>query len=393
MSSPKPLAILCHTLPPYRLHRHGRIAAEIAEIRLLTINTHHDATRDWSTTDHDAIGLVDMTHGEKMPGGPSLGSWLRERKRGGEIIDFLRQQQVAAVIVNGYNDAGRRRTIRWCHQQGIPCFLWADSNIASDRTKTGWKQTIKQWMVPRMVRLATGCFACGRLGRQFWEHYGAKPEQIFISPYEPDYSLIHNQPEAAIAETAVKHRLDPDRKRLLFSGRLTAVKRVDLLIEAFIAVADDRPDWDLVIVGDGELKDSLQAKLPEHLRSRVIWTGFVSDQSELSRLYRASHVLMLPSSFEPWALVVNEAVAAGMAVVATDVVGAAAELVRDGVNGHIVPVDDLPALIAATQSVTDAANTGRMRAASNDVLAAWQREGDPVEGIRQALRYAGVLDA
>ncbi|MEM9185022.1 MAG: glycosyltransferase family 4 protein [Planctomycetota bacterium] len=388
-----PIAVVCHTVPPYRAHLHRRIAGEEPRLRLITVNTHNDASRNWPIEAGNDIGLVDLTRGDTMMSNRGPFGWLAEWRRGGEIIELLKREGVRAVVMNGYNDAGRRRVIRWCQAAAVPCFLWGDSNLASDRRRTGINQRIKRWLVPRMVRLCTGCFACGSLGKQFWEFYGADPAAVFISPYEPDYRLIWDLTDEEVADAARRHGLAEGRRRLVFSGRLTGVKRVDLLVDAFVALADDRPDWDLLLIGDGELREELLGRVPDRLRPRTRCTGFLSDQQEVSRLYRASDVLVLPSTFEPWALVINEAAAAGMAMVATDVVGAAAELIVNGTNGYVVPADDGDALRKAIARVTDDANTDRMKAASAEVLEDWRRRGDPVEGLREALRFAGVLAA
>jgi glycosyltransferase involved in cell wall biosynthesis len=86
--------------------------------------------------------------------------------------------------------------------------------------------------------------------------------------------------------------------------------------------------------------------------------------------------------------VINESAAAGMAIVATRVVGAAPELVRDGVNGRIVPPGDPGAMAAALRDATDPATLRRMRAASAQVLEQWRSAGDPVAGLRRALGRA-----
>src|SRR3954467_13823779 len=106
------------------------------------------------------------------------------------------------------------------------------------------------------------------------------------------------------------------------------------------------------MVGAGENRDDLLARIPAHLKDRFIWTGFLDDQATVSALYRLSDVLVLPSDYEPWALVVNEATAAGMAIVASDVVGATPELVRDRMNGRLFPRGSLPALNEALMDVT-----------------------------------------
>jgi glycosyltransferase involved in cell wall biosynthesis len=187
--------------------------------------------------------------------------------------------------------------------------------------------------------------------------------------------------------------LSADRRRLVYSGRLVSVKRVDLLIDAFIRVAADRPNWDLLIIGDGPLRSELEERIPIELRSRAIWTGHLDDQPAIGALYRMSDVLVLPSDYEPWALVLNEAAAAGLAIVCSHVVGASAELVREGVNGWTFPKGNLGALVDRLMEVTSPQHIDTMKGASPLVLDDWRKVGDPIDGLRKALRSAGVIAA
>jgi glycosyltransferase involved in cell wall biosynthesis len=98
----------------------------------------------------------------------------------------------------------------------------------------------------------------------------------------------------------------------------------------------------------------------------------------------------VPSDYEPWGVVVTEAVAAGLAVAASDVVGAAADVVEDGVNGRIFRRGEAGHLTACLLDLTDPRNTDAAKAASRGVLARWRAEADPVEGLRRALASAGL---
>ena len=384
------LAIVCNSLPPYRLHAHRRFAAELEGVRLITINTHHDTARAWQVGSDPTINFVDVSGGDTMADKRGGTGALREWTRGKRIVDVLDREKIDAVIINGYNDLGRVRALQWCHRRGIPVFVWGDSNIASDHA-AGVKKRVKAAWIRWLDRHVSGFFACGSLGRAYWESYGIAADRIFISPYEPDYRLIRGLDDDAIAAAQRRYGLEPSRRSLVFSGRLVPVKRADLLIDAFNRLADDRPEWDLVIIGDGELREALQARVRPDLNERVIWPGFLAEQREVSRIYRACDVLVLPSDYEPWALVVNEAAAAGLAIVASDVVGAAAELVAQGDNGFTFPAGDGEALLSALRRVTDPDRIDQYKAASSGVLADWQQRGDPVEGIRRALRHVRLL--
>jgi glycosyltransferase involved in cell wall biosynthesis len=382
------IAIVSNSQTPYRLALHRRIARELPEVCLWSLYTHETSNSSWAFDAPAEIRPVQFGQGESSQHQDRLAGAWREWRRGGRVIRWIKQHHIRFVVAMGYNDLGRIRLIRWCRRRGVPCFLFGDSNIQGDAA--GLKAVIKRPIVRWIVKSCAGVLPCGTLGREYFLKYGADQDRIFYFPYEPDYGLIENLTPAEIAAAIAKFNLPPGR-RIVYSGRLVPHKRVDLLVDAFVQIARQRPEWNLVIVGGGTQSGSLQAKVPAELARRVTWVGFVDDQAAIAAVCRAGDVLVLPSDFEPWALVVNEAVAAGMAVVCSDVVGAAAELVRDGVNGRLFPAGNGPALSAALLDVTDPARIDAMKAASAGVLADWRKRGDPVAGLRAALQAAGVV--
>jgi glycosyltransferase involved in cell wall biosynthesis len=123
----------------------------------------------------------------------------------------------------------------------------------------------------------------------------------------------------------------------------------------------------------------------------VVFTGFIDNQRMLSALYRGSDVLVHASEFEPWGLVINEAAAAGMAMVVTDVTGAAAELVQEGENGRLFEANDQQGLNDALLDVSSPDRIDRIKAANEPIIREWRSAGDPVKGLRRALSSCGVI--
>ena len=89
-----------------------------------------------------------------------------------------------------------------------------------------------------MIRKSTGILCCGSLGKEYFQKYGARPEQIFLYPYEPDYDLIFNLSSEVIEKTRRQFNLTTNRRRIIFSGRLDSPKRPDLVLGSFLAIAD-----------------------------------------------------------------------------------------------------------------------------------------------------------
>jgi glycosyltransferase involved in cell wall biosynthesis len=203
--------------------------------------------------------------------------------------------------------------------------------------------------------------------------------------------LFRSPSAALLAQARQRWRLDPARRRIVFCARMLPHKRPDLALDAFLALADQRPHWALVMIGEGPLRAELEASVPPAHRGRVIWTGFFDDMARVAAIFRQCDLLLLPSSKEPWGVVVAEAAAAGMAIVASDVVGAAADLVQPARNGAVFAKDDLEQLVAALRETTREDAVDQLKAASPVVLEQWLVQADPVLNFRRALEACGVL--
>ena len=240
------------------------------------------------------------------------------------------------------------------------------------------------------MKRVSGVFSFGTLGDRFFMKYGADPERLYRVPCWPEYDTFERVEPDSLARFRQKFHLDGQRRRLMYSGRLVPEKRVDLLIDAFAAIASDRPQWDLLIAGDGVMRDELQRRVPETLQRRVVWTGFL-DRGEPALAYHSADVLVLPSDHEPWALVVPESMAAGLVVVSSNIPGASYELVEDGRSGRIFPAGNLEELKHALLEVTADDALPRFKAESRAELARYREKVDPVAEVRRALVDTGVL--
>lgn len=143
-----------------------------------------------------------------------------------------------------------------------------------------------------------------------------------------------------------------------YTGQIRKLKGIDRLLQSFAQVLDRYPDARLMIVGDGEQRRDLE-KMAQGLgiADAVTWTGFRQD---IPRLLSAMDIFVLPSSNEGLSLSILEAMAAGKAVVVTDV-GGAQEIVADQESGLVIPPDSVSALYEAMDSLlADPAERVRM---------------------------------
>ena len=170
---------------------------------------------------------------------------------------------------------------------------------------------------------------------------------------------------------------------LLYVGRLVRKKRVDVLIAAMQKLERTRKDIGLLIVGDGVEYEPL-AEQARGLRN-VHFQGF-RDLPDLPQYYATADAFVLPSEIEPWGIVVAEALACGLPVIATRKVGAAWDLIQDGENGYVVPENDPAALAVAIDRACRSDSFPLGGRESQGAIANWGMDSY-VRGIHAALDY------
>ena len=381
------LAILIHELTPYRLHLLRRFRDELPQFHLHIFLTSSAGGFEWQIPRPEGITWHDFSKNAPLARQGQLAEYFHERRKGHRIAAALDQIRPSAVITCCFFDAAHRLVIHHCHRQGIPALLWADSSIPSEQSH-GLRRALKHLLLPQLLRKCSAVLPWGTMGREFYLKYGVPERRILLVPAEPDYRVIENPPADAIATARERFALRPDRNRILFVGRLAREKRVDLLIQAFAQIAEARPGWDLLIVGDGPLREPLQAMAPAALRARIIWTGAMTTADALAPFYHLADLFVLPSDREPWGIVVNEAAAAGLPLVCSDIVGAAGDLLRPGSNGQLFPHGDSVALANTLRLLTGSPELSAMGQKSREILAQWRTMADPVRGMRKALAFS-----
>ena len=127
----------------------------------------------------------------------------------------------------------------------------------------------------------------------------------------------------------------------LYVGRLAVEKNLARLVQAFAAYRQRGGEWSLVLAGDGPLRGELETLTAELGLSRSVCFTGMRRTNELPAYYAFASCFILPSTREPWGLVVNEAMASGLPVLVSSQCACAADLVEQGVNGSVFnPFDE-----------------------------------------------------
>ncbi|BBU63238.1 hypothetical protein MSC49_31730 [Methylosinus sp. C49] len=206
------------------------------------------------------------------------------------------------------------------------------------------RHPIKDFLKKTFFRHCDGFFSYGQRSMQYLVSYGVPTHKIFLrcqaaaltQDYDPQIAL-----DRRIA--ALRRGANPV---ILYVGRLAPEKNLPLLLQAFGALAKDDPRSTLKLVGEGPERKALElAAESMALSARVVFAGGLSGQQLFDEYVNAA-CLVLPSSSEPWGLVVNEALSYGCPVVVSDHCGCAPDLVLEGTTGFRFSTFDVASLEA-----------------------------------------------
>ena len=166
------------------------------------------------------------------------------------------------------------------------------------------------------------------------------------------FRVIPNGVDVAAFASAepIPELADPERQLLLFVGRLEPRKGLDVLVRAFLRLRASRPRLRLCVVGEGGERQRCQQMVPPSIRPDVLFVGAVSERGK-ARYYASADVYVAPNtSGESFGIVLLEAMAAGLPVVASDIPGFRT-VMKDGQQGRLVPPGDASALAGAIDTL------------------------------------------
>jgi 1,2-diacylglycerol 3-alpha-glucosyltransferase len=338
----KKIAIQFARFGPYHL---ARIAAAVKVL----------ANKGWEVVGLETAG-TDSTYAWKEE--TEVQPWKRHTVFPGEewetlapararqgMIGALDELNPDAVLISGWGSPDARACLDWCRKNKARSIVVSETREA-DGQRVWWKEWLKGKLVQRFDAALVG----GNSHRDYLVKLGIPRDRI-----ETGYNVVNN------AFFAINNQRFKDqdsqlnlRRYFLASNRFIGRKNLRQLIEAFAKQRNEgvekHPAWDLCLLGDGPLKEELMAlcgqlNLAVHegapwepvfsfkeFSSSVYFPGF-RQIDELSRFYAHAGCFVHPAEGEPWGLVINEAMACGLPILSGDNVGAAEELVENGVNG------------------------------------------------------------
>ena len=279
------------------------------------------------------------------------------------VAEALGKLSPEVIFVMGYARRFSRAATAYALRHRLPSVLISDST--ANEASTGWfVSTIKRWL----VGAHNAAFVAGSAQARQIEALGMSCGQIFCG-----YDVVDN---AWISER-VAEAPNVENGPFLCVSRLIWQKNLQTLIDAFAVFCAECPEStrELHIAGYGGLCDELRDKIRVlGLEDRIRLLGAVA-YSDMPACYAGASAFFLASKSEPWGLVVNEAMAAGLPVAVSSAVGCVEDLVEEGRNGYVFDPNDVSALVRTMSALErDADRRLEMGRASQEIISGWTLE-------------------
>jgi glycosyltransferase involved in cell wall biosynthesis len=239
-----------------------------------------------------------------------------------------------AILCGGYNYPAFWEALAWAKVHRAHFAAWIEST-SRDQRNTG---AVTEFVKRRFIRNCTSFAVPGRSAFEYVTSMGVPSERIHTAPNAVDnrrFADLTRSVRERAAQCRAELGLPP--RYFVYAGRVTREKGVFQLLEAYTRLEPElRSQMGLVLVGEETAKHELMQSAEKAYPGAVFFPGF-AQRDQLAAFYALAEVLVFPTLSDTWGLVVNEAMACGLPVIASEVAGCVADLVHDGENGFIVP--------------------------------------------------------
>lgn len=252
-------------------------------------------------------------------------------------IQRINAFQPNAILVYGWSNHSHLKILRYFKGK-IPVWFRGDSTLI-DKTlnwKTAFKNLFLRWIYSHVDKV----FYVGSANKTYFQKYGVKSSQLVFAPHAIDIARFAE--DRQVEASALRKQLDLGEADILilFAGKLELKKDPLLLLNAFTQLNLDYVH--VLFVGDGALAEQLKSVSQGIKNKKLVHFLPFQNQQIMPVIYQSCDLFCLPSRGpgETWGLAVNEAMAAGKAILVSDKVGCAADLVKYGQNGYVFKSED-----------------------------------------------------
>jgi len=241
------------------------------------------------------------------------------------------------VIIGGYSYLAYWAAVIWAKKNKRKVIAIIESHYL-DKPRIKFKEWVKRLFVSN----CDAALVDGSRHRDYVISLGLTPEKIFIKGGTGPVDVDFYQREVAKykdKKTTICDKFDIKTRNFLYIGRFSPEKNIIFLLSAYKKLKDEGINWGLILVGNGPQREEINEFIRKNNIKDVFMPGF-KQKEEIPEYLAISDVFILPSISEPWGLVVNEAMAAGLPVLVSKKCGCYPDLIKEGVNGFSFDPDN-----------------------------------------------------
>ncbi len=280
-------------------------------------------------------------------------------------INNIQNFEPNALLIYGWANQSHLKILRFFKGK-IPIWFRGDSTLLNQ--KFTWKTIFKNLFLKWVYSHVNLAFYVGDANKAYFKKYGLKENQLCFAPHAIDNDRF----AANNTKQAIKIRaslgIKPEEILILFAGKLDPIKNPELLLKAFLNLKNSAVN--LLFVGNGVLDAKLK-NLASKYNAKIHFIDF-KNQTEMPAIYQACNLFCLPSTSETWGLGVNEAMASGKAILVSNQVGCAINLVKPGYNGQIFEAENSSDLLSKLEEMcANKTLLNQMGTNSKQIITAW----------------------
>jgi glycosyltransferase involved in cell wall biosynthesis len=245
--------------------------------------------------------------------------------------------------VTGWFDWAQVLLMVYARSKGVKIVLSSESSTL-DHHRSALKEKIKK----QIVSMADAFFCFGKTSAEYLAALGISKNKIAVSNAAViDETFVRQSYDAAVSQNKINS--NTREKTFVYVGRLAAEKNLTMLLQVFLKIqaSVQAGTWKLLFVGDGPERRNLENLAANSTKPENITFAGGFPWYEVPAWLAQSDVLILPSTSEPWGLVVNEAMVCGLPVIVSQTCGCVSDLVSEGENGFIVDPETAASLETA----------------------------------------------
>lgn len=252
-----------------------------------------------------------------------------------KLLDRLKPE---ILLVYGYYGPVTQCTLRWARKNPCKVLMRGDTWTGLGEVPGWWRQKLKRvWFRSFILPIVYGFLAVGKKNQAYWGELGGSKEKIWVVPYGIDKGRFKPLESSKYKnELRKKYGISKDMPTVGFFGKFIEKKGIVQFLEFIAYSYKPVARYQFILVGSGDLKERVESA-SRKIEVPIFNMGF-RNQTEIPDLYRACDLVVVPSYYgETWGFVVQESLACGVPVAVSESVGCTPDLIRDGINGWVLP--------------------------------------------------------